>query len=160
MITYKLFRIKDNKLYPLYVLADKPTPIGVRLKAEVGELADETHVKAKGCGGRLALRSGFHSALIPYTDWIGKKASDGSLIQRKDTVWCECEVEGKEIESKTRNGYRIIPKNSWYYFKTNTHQKYPWIISEHIIVNKILTQQEVSNICNQYKIQPQKVEEK
>ena len=158
MKTYKLFRIKNGKLYPLYVLANKETPIGEVLKAEVGELKDETHVKAKGCGGTLALRNGFHSTLIPYTDWIGKKSDNGALLQRKNTVWCECEVEGNEIESKMRNGYRIIPENSWYYFKTNTHQKYPWIISERIIINKILTQQEVANICNKYGIQPQKVE--
>ena len=42
MTTYKLFRIKNGKLYPLYVLADKEMPIGVKIKAEVGELKDDT----------------------------------------------------------------------------------------------------------------------
>lgn len=27
-VGYKLFRMKDGKLYPLYVLANKETPIG------------------------------------------------------------------------------------------------------------------------------------
>ena len=96
MQTYKLFRIKKGKLYPLYVEANKEMPIGVDLVANVGEKADDTHVKAKGCGGKLALRPGFHSTTIPFTNWIGAKQDDGTLAQRKDTVWCECEVEGEQ----------------------------------------------------------------
>ena len=45
MITYKLFRTKNNKLYPLYVNANKETVIGEWLNAEVGEKKDDTHVK-------------------------------------------------------------------------------------------------------------------
>ena len=96
MKTYKLFRIRNGKLYPLYVEASREMIVGEWLNAGVGALIDETHVKASGCGGKLALRPGFHSTLIPFTDWIGKKMPDGTLAQRKDTVWCECEVEGKQ----------------------------------------------------------------
>lgn len=157
MITYKLFRVKGTKLYPLYVNANKSIPIHRWIKSEPGERVDETHVKAKGCGGKLRLRSGYHSTEIPFTDWIGEKQDDGTLAQRKDTVWCECEVRGTEIESKTRNGYDICPENSWYYFKTNSKQERPWIISDWIKINKILSNDEVENICRKHGIKPQKI---
>ena len=159
MITYKLFRVKNDKLYPLYVEANREMEIGKWLDAGIGEKVDDTHVKASGCGGSLRLRSGYHSTEVPYTDWIGKRAEDGSLVQRKNTVWCECEVKGKEIESKTNNGYDIVPYGTWYYFKTNTKQERPWIISHWLKINRILTNEEVSQICNINGIKPQKVEE-
>ncbi len=157
MTTYKLFRIKNGKLYPLYVLANKEMLMGRKLKAEVGELKDATHVKAKGCSGVLSLRPGFHSCFIPYTDWIGKRTEDGTLIQRKDTVWCECEVTGREEYVTDRNGLRTLPKN-WYYFKTNPKQKWPWVISDNIKIKKILTDEEVASICKAYGLEPQRKE--
>lgn len=156
MKTYKLFRIKDGKLYPLYVEANKEMKIGKWLSASVGEKVDETHVKAKGCGGKLSLRPGFHSTEIPFTNWIGKKMEDGTLAQRADTVWCECEVDGKQIEVKEKNGLRELP-NGWYYFKTNSKQERPWIISDKIYINKILSNDEVKEICNSFGIEPQRL---
>lgn len=146
MKTYKLFRIKNGNLYPLYVEAKKAMPVGTWLQAQVGELADETHVKASGCGGKLALRPGFHSTLIPYTDWIGKRMPDGSLAQRADTVWCECEITGDLLEVKSKRGLRTLP-NGYYFFKTNSKQKDPWVISGQIKIDKILTDTEVKDIC-------------
>lgn len=157
MITYKLFRLKNGNLYPLYVDADTPMPIGVWLDAKVGEKIDDTHVKAKGCGGKLSLRPGFHSTKIPFTDWIGKKDSNGNLVQRANTVWCECEVEGKELVVPDRYGSRHL-LNGWYYYKTNSKQKEPWIISNKIKINKILTNGEVDMICLENGISPQKRE--
>ena len=156
MKTYKLFRIKEGKLYPLYVEADKEIPKGKWIKASVGEKVDETHVKAKGCGGKLSLRPGFHSTTIPFTDWIGKKEGK-VLVQRKNTVWCECEIKGKEIEVKERNGLRTIP-NGWYKFKTNVKQKEPWIISNQIKILRILSNEEVKEICESKGIKPQPIE--
>ena len=147
MKTYKLFRIKNNKLYPLYVEANREIPVGEWLRAECGEKVDDTHVKASGCGGKLSLRPGWHSSNIPFTDWIGEKTSDGTLAQRTDTVWCECEVKGKEVRCTDRYGFRDIQRNKWYYFKTNSKQKDPWIISDWIKVNRILTRKEVEEIC-------------
>ena len=157
MRVYKLFRIKNGKLYPLYVESSKEIKIGKWLKSSVGEKVDDTHVKANGCGGRLRLRSGWHSTHIPFTDWIGKKMSDGTLAQRRDTVWCECEVKGEQIECENRFGFREIQKGKWYYFKTNSKQKYPWIISDYIKINRILTADEVAKICKANVIEPQKV---
>ena len=157
MITYKLFRVKKNKLYPLYVNAKESIPIGEWLKSKPGELVDNTHVKASGCGGKLRLRSGFHSTDVPFTDWIGEKQNDGTLAQRKDCVWCECEVKGTEIESKTREGDNIIPTDSFYYFKTNTKQERPWVISDWIKVVRILSNEEVTEICRANGIEPQRI---
>lgn len=158
MKTYKLFRFKNGKLFPLYVEANREMQIGKWLRAESGEKVDETHVKASGCGGSLRLRSGFHSTTIPFTDWIGKRTDDGSLVQRNNTVWCECEIRGKEIESKTKQGYDYIPANTYYFFKTNSKQKYPWIISYEIKINKILSYEEVVQICRNNNMEPQKIE--
>ena len=157
MKTYKLFREKDGKLYPLYVNADEATPIGEWLKSKPGARVDDTHVKAKGCGGKLRLRSGWHSTYIPFTDWIGEKQDDGTLAQRKDTVWCECEVKGTEIESKTRNGYDIIPDDAYYFFRTNSKQTDPWIVSDWLKVVKKLSNDEVAEICRSNGIEPQKI---
>lgn len=158
MKTYKLFRIKNGKLFPLYVNAKEETPIGEWVKSKPGELVDGTHVKANGCSGKLRLRAGWHSTMIPFTNWIGRKQEDGTLIQRKDTVWCECEVKGNEVKAKTKNGYDVVPDDSFYYFKTNSKQIDPWIISDWIKVNRILTNEEVGNICRSNGIEPQLVE--
>ena len=56
-----------------------------------------------------------------------------------------------------RNGLRTLPKN-WYYFKTNTKQKWPWVISDNIKIKKILTDEEVANICKANGINPQRKE--
>ena len=146
MKTYKLFRVKNGKLYPLYVEANKEMEIGVWLRANCGEKADETHVKSKL--GALSLRPGFHSTYIPFTDWIGKKMPDGTLAQKPDTVWCECEVKGEEIECSNRYGFRELQRDKWYYFKTNSKQKDPWIISDWLKINRILTHDEVKKICS------------
>ena len=156
MVTYKLFRLKNGKLYPLYVEADREMNIGKWLTAQVGEQVDDTHVKAKGCGGKLSLRPGFHSTKVPFTDWIGKKQEDGTLAQRPDTVWCECEVDGKQVFVPDRYGSRHL-LNGWYFFKTNSKQKDPWIISNRLKINKVLTNDEVAEICRANGIEPQKI---
>ena len=155
MITYKLFRVKNNKLYPLYVDATTEMELGVWLTAKVGDKADDTHVKSRL--GALSLRPGFHSTEIPFTDWIGKKTEGGKLIQKKNTVWCECEVEGTQQIVTARNGLRTLPEG-WYYFKTNAKQVRPWIISDRIKINRILSNTEVATICHNNGIEPQEVE--
>ncbi len=157
MKTYKLFRVKNSKLYPLYVEADREMVIGEWLTAQVGEKVDDTHVKAKGCGGKLSLRPGFHSTTIPFTDWIGKRDNDGTLMQRKDTVWCECEVRGDEIKVESRCGLRDLP-DGYYLFRTNSKQKDPWIISKELKINRILSNDEVDEICKANGVTPQKRE--
>lgn len=156
MTTYKLFRIREGRLFPLYVEHTREMEIGVWLDARVGELADATHVKSRG-SGKLSLRPGFHSTKIPFTDWIGKKGQDGRLYQRKDTVWCECEVEGNVETVVGRNGLRRLPRD-WYYFKTNSRQQYAWIISNRILIKRILTRSEVEAICKAHGLSAQPME--
>lgn len=157
MKTYKLFRVKNDKLFPLYVEAKREMLMGVWMDAQVGEKADETHVKASGCGGKLSLRPGFHSTDVPFTDWIGKQEEDGTLSQRKDTVWAECEVDGEEQIVKSRYGLRTLP-HDWYYFKTNSKQKRPWIISNRLKINKVLSREEVEAICESFGLKAQPIE--
>ena len=154
MTTYKLFRIREGRLYPLYVEYRREVPVGVWLEAGVGEKADETHVKGR-CG-LYRLRPGWHSTTVPFADWIGKKGKDGRLYQRPDTVWCECEVEGKQQEVNDRNGLDVLPSD-WYYFKTNSRQKEPWIISNRIMVRRILSREEVAGICMAHGLSAQPV---
>ena len=149
MITYKLCRIKDGRLYPRYVEHNRELLRNVWMTASIGEKVDETHVKANGCGGRLSLRPGFHSTLVPFTDWIGKKGPDGKLWQRPDTVWCECEVKGNQITVTDRYGLRTIPEG-WYFFRSNVKQKDPWIISDRILIRRILSYDEVMSICQRH----------
>ena len=154
MRTYKLFRRANDGLHPLYVLADQTVPLGRWLPAEIGPLADPTHVKARG--SVLSLRPGWHSTEIPFTDWIGKRGEDGRLYQRPDTVWAECEVEGEEVQPEGRWGSRSIP-SGWYYFRTNPRQERPWIISDRIKINRILSRGEVEKICAQAGVEAQPV---
>ena len=60
-IAYKLFRVKKSepgKIFPLYVLADKETPMGIWLEAESGIRTEDGKVKSKL--GKLAYRPGWH----------------------------------------------------------------------------------------------------
>lgn len=154
MITYKLFRIKNGKLYPLFVETDREMTLGEWLEAGIGEKADETHVRSRL--GPLSLRPGFHSTQVPFTDWIGKR-DGGRLVQRKDTVWCECEVDGDEVTVHNRYGMRTIP-DGWYYFKTRPRQPFPWIISKRIFIRRMLDFEEIALICRQNGIEAQPVE--
>lgn len=154
MTTYKLLRIREGRLFPLYVEHKREMPLGEWLEAGIGELADKNHVRGR-CGP-LSLRPGFHSCHIPFTDWIGKRGADGKLYQRPDTVWCECEVEGQEQKVKNRNGLMVLPSD-WYYFRTNPRQKDPWIISNRIFIRRILAREEVADICKAHGLEAQEM---
>ena len=155
MITYKLFRIREGRLFPLFVETGREMKIGKWLDAGIGELADAEHVKSRL--GPLALRPGFHSTEVPFTDWIGKREGD-LLVQRKDTVWCECELKGKQEFPSGRYGKRILPED-WYYFRTRAKQPFPWIISNRILIKRVLNYDEVEKICREHGIEAQKMEE-
>ena len=145
MKVYKMFRQKNGKLYPLFVEATRELPMGETLTANIGASGkDDRHVKSRI--GDLSLRPGFHSTTVPFSDWIGKKAKDGTLLQRKDTVWAECEVDGPELIVTARNGLPTLPAG-WYRFKTNSKQKDPWIISDRIRIERVLSDSEVAEIC-------------
>ena len=168
---YKLFRIRDGKLYPLYVNANKETKIGEWLTAEDGELTtDGKHVKSKL--GKLAYRPGWHLGDIPYASHIGKKQADGTLAQAEDTVWCECDVETTldyqglaNIEGTNKKGklipvmaqLRYVPLHGTYRYKTSPKMTGTWIIAGNIKVNRVLTNEEVATICRNAGVEPQKL---
>ena len=166
---YKLFKIKNGRLYPLYILANKEIPMNTWIEAECGELLENGKVKSKL--GQLCYRPGFHLADIPYAAHIGQKDENGNLLQKPDTVWCECEYSD-EIDYQpmaNENGknewgrvipvksyLKEIPKNGYYRYKTTPLMFEDWIIAGEIKVNKILTNEEVDNICRANGIEPQK----
>ena len=154
MRTYKLCRMKEGKLYPLFVEAGRELSVGQWLEAHVGEKADERHVKSRL--GILALRPGFHSCEVPFTDWIGKRQGD-RLVQRDDNVWCECEVEGAKIQGVGKRGLLTIPEG-WYYYRTKPGQPFPWIISDRIKIDRVLTHAEVEQICREHGVEAQEME--
>ena len=129
--------------------------IGRWLEAGIGEMVDPTHVKSRL--GPLALRPGFHSTEVPFVDWIGKKQG-GILVQRKDTVWCECEVDGQQEYHSERYGKRTLPED-WYYFRTKPNQPFPWIISSRIKIKRVLDHAEVEAVCREHGVVAQKMEE-
>ena len=165
---YKMFRLVDEKLYPLYVLADKETVMNEWLDAEEGPMKDG---KVKSKLGKLAYRPGWHIAEIPNSPWIGKKDRNGELIRRANNVWCEVEYHtDKNYQPEAReNGWRAgkwssqraylkhIPVGGYYKFKTNTNGD-TWIISGEIKVNRILSNEEVDTICRENGVVPQRVE--
>lgn len=172
MKAYKLFRMKNGNLYPLYIYANEELPMNEKVQAKEGEMAkDGKHVKSKL--GPLAYRPGFHSCNIPLADHIGTRMPDGSLVQSKDTVWAEIEVSD-EIDytdvarenGKNKNGKCIarnccldyIPKNGMYYYQTNWKAKAKWIISGEITINRILSNEEVAAICMDNGFEPQPLE--
>ena len=146
--------MKGGKLYPLFVNTTTVIPVQEWREAKIGELVDETHVRSRL--GALALRPGWHSTEVPLADWIGKM-QNGELVQRKDTVWCECEVRGEELEVKERNGLRTIP-DGFYFFKTRPAQPFPWIVSRWIMIIRILSHDEVAAICREHGVEAQKME--
>ncbi len=165
---YKLFRIKkDGRIYPLYVLSNKPTPIGVWVKAESGERIGD-RVKSKL--GLLKLRSGWHlSDKVPHVDHIGVKENGIVKYMHADTVWAEVEYSDEidytpvVYKKGMKNGkfdpklacMEDVPVNGFYRYKTSPLQKEPWIISGAIKVVKILTDEEVAEICKMNGYEPQ-----
>lgn len=170
MKAYKLFRIKNGNLYPLYIYANESLPINKWIEAKVGEISpDGNHVKSKGLGN-LALRPGFHLVSLPFADHIGKRQEDGTLAQSNDTVWCEVEYSDsidytEQVKVYKKDGtvnhvkscMKEIPVNGYYVYKTNPNAKCDWLIAGSIKINRILSNEEVENICSENGLVAQKI---
>ena len=173
-IAYKLFRVKKSepgKIYPLFVLADEETPVGVWLTAKAGPQTDNGKVKSRL--GPLCYRPGWHLSDIPLAIHIGMKGESGEIeYMSPDHVWCECEYsDGISYQAEAeRNGtyngkmhprdafLKRIPENGYYRYKTNPMMLGDWIIAGEIRVNRILSDDEVEKICLEhgYKAMPRK----
>lgn len=97
-IAYKVFKVKNGKLYPPMVAnaGGADTPVGVWLKAEEGEFAGlsktgRPQVKSTG-SGNLSYRPGWHLGDIPRASQFDRTNKEtGEKEFPKDFVWAECE---------------------------------------------------------------------
>ena len=169
MIAYKQFRMdKSGKLHPLFVFANEEIPVGVWLKAKEGERTEQGKVKSKL--GPLAYRPGWHLSEAPYAPHIGLKENGKIRYMRPDTVWALCDINStinytKEARNNgVRNGKMNlqkacldhIPENGFYWYNTNPNAFGSWLITDSIKVIKVLTDEEVEDICwNQFGIHAQ-----
>jgi hypothetical protein len=158
---YKLFRTKgDGKLYPLFVHADKPVPMGQWLEAEEGPQG-KAQGRVKSKIGDLAYRPGWHAGDLPIATHIGGK-SDPSLKKpdyRPDNhVWAEIEMAADkdwQAEADSRGkGVKAhitdqVPLGGFYRYKTNPNMTGNWLIGGHMKVNRVLSDDEVQAINDQ-----------
>lgn len=163
---YKLFRVlksKPGKIFPLYVNATEEVPIGEWIKAKCGEKSEDGKVKSKL--GLLRFRPGFHiNDQVPYVSHIGRKVNGKICYMRPDTVWAEVEYcsDHDYSEEAKENGMlngkfnpikadlNYIPVNGFYRYKTNPAMTGEWIIAGEMKVNRILSDEEVKMLCDQY----------
>lgn len=117
---YKLFRInrETGELFPLYVDANNPIPVGDWVPAISGDVAKSGKVKSSI--GELAYRPGFHAAQLPWVNHIGSKfpitkqqydelSADGAnnlIIEKKNIPISEAEynelkAQGVSVSRKT-----------------------------------------------------------
>lgn len=171
-IAYKLFRVKKSqpgKIWPLYVLANEETPMGEWLEAKAGIRTEDGKVKSKL--GKLAYRPGWHlSEGVPYVTHIGGKDETGKIAYMPDDlVWCEVEFAA-DVDYQpeaNRNGMQKngkfsakkaqldhVPVNGWYRYKTNPNMFGTWIIAGNIRVNRVVTDEEVREICREQGLTP------
>lgn len=176
---YKLFQTKGNDpntLYPLFVNAKKPVPMGQWIDAEVGELAKSGKVKSSI--GELAPRPGWHAGDLPIATHIGGKSSPETMknmppdYRKPNQVWAEVEMPdvvdwqseanrraalyknsnpetgavAGEINPATAAITDAIPEGGYYRFKTNPNMTGNWMIGGSMKVNRVLSPEEVMAI--------------
>lgn len=74
-VAYKLFRLKNGRLYPLFINRSQETEIGKWLKSEC--------IPTKG----FCVRQGWHSCILPVAPHLKEVLSSG-----EKRVWVECIV--------------------------------------------------------------------
>ena len=155
---YKLFRTKgDGKLYPLFVNAEKPVPMGEWLEAEEGPQG-KAQGRVKSKIGDLAYRPGWHAGDLPIATHIGGK-SDPSLKKpdyRPDNhVWAEVEMaadkDWQSVADSRGKGVKAhitdqVPFGGFYRYKTNPNMTGNWLIGGNMKVNRVLPDEEVKAI--------------
>ena len=136
---YKLFRLKNGNLYPLFIGKNKPTPAGSWIPAE--------HIATKG----FAERPGWHAGVLPMAPHLRTKENKIA----SDRVWAEVELpadvdyQPQADASRTRDIRGEVPVNGFYRFKTNKMQGGAWIIGGALKIVRVLTDDEVSAILTQ-----------
>jgi hypothetical protein len=133
---YKLFKKKGGQVYPLFIGRNVPTPIGEWIPA--------SHIPTKG----FAERPGWHAGVLPMAPHLRTKANKIA----PDRVWAEVEIpadvdwQAQADKTRTRDIRDQVPENGFYRFKTNKMQGGAWIIGGALKIDRLLTDDEVSDI--------------
>ena len=187
-IGYKVFYLKDGKLYPPMVQnpGGSDTPVGVWIDASAGDVAGYSktgrpQIAKGGAGthtsdGLLAYRPGWHLGTVPIARQFEKTNPENGVKELfpREFVWAECEYacdvdyqkeamqEGMTENGAFRHSYaglKHLPENGSYRYRTNPDPNTEeWIITGAIKVKRILSNKEVEEICRKNGRQPQKRE--
>ena len=187
-IGYKVFVLKDGKLYPPMVANPDgaATPVGVWLDADAAPIAGESktgrpQVKQGGKGtqggsGKLAYRPGWHLGVVPYAIQFNRKDADGNkTLFPKNFVFAEVEYaadvdyqeearqEGINPSGKYQHslaGLKHLPTDGYYMYRTNPNPETdPWVITGAMKVNRILTRAEQAELVKKAGREPQQIQE-
>ena len=184
-IGYKVFVLKDGKLYPPMVANPngEATPVGIWLDADAAPVAGVTktgrqQVKAGGKGtqggsGKLAYRPGWHLGEIPYAlqfNRMNPETGQRELFPA-NFVWAEVEYAndvdyqeeamsyGMNASGKFQHslaGLPRLPENGSYRYRTNPNPETdPWVITGAMKVNRILKPSEVDAMVEAAGREPQ-----
>lgn len=187
-VGYKVFVLKDGKLYPPMVANPNgaATPVGVWLDADAAPIAGESktgrpQVKQGGKGtqggsGKLAYRPGWHLGVVPYAIQFNRKDAEGNkTLFPKNFVFAEVEYaadvdyqeearqEGINPSGKYQHslaGLKHLPTDGYYMYRTNPNPETdPWVITGAIKVNRILTRAEQAELVKNAGREPQQIQE-
>lgn len=187
-IGYKVFVLKDGKLYPPMVANPDgaATPVGVWLDADAAPIAGESktgrpQVKQGGKGtqggsGKLAYRPGWHLGVVPYAIQFNRKDAEGNkTLFPKNFVFAEVEYaadvdyqeearqEGINPSGKYQHslaGLKHLPTDGYYMYRTNPNPETdPWVITGAMKVNRILTRTEQADLVSKAGREPQQIQE-
>ena len=187
-IGYKVFVLKDGKLYPPMVANPDgaATPVGVWLDADAAPIAGESktgrpQVKQGGKGtqggsGKLAYRPGWHLGVVPYAIQFNRKDAEGNkTLFPKNFVFVEVEYaadvdyqeearqEGINPSGKYQHslaGLKHLPTDGYYMYRTNPNPETdPWVITGAMKVNRILTRAEQADLVSKAGREPQQIQE-
>lgn len=187
-IGYKVFVLKDGKLYPPMVANPDgaATPVGVWLDADAAPIEGESktgrpQVKQGGKGtqggsGKLAYRPGWHLGVVPYAIQFNRKDADGNkTLFPKNFVFAEVEYaadvdyqeearqEGINPSGKYQHslaGLKHLPTDGYYMYRTNPNPETdPWVITGAMKVNRILTRAEQVELVKKAGREPQQIQE-
>lgn len=187
-VGYKVFVLKDGKLYPPMVANPNgaATPVGVWLDADAAPIAGESRtgrpqVKQGGKGtqggsGKLAYRPGWHLGVVPYAIQFNRKDAEGNkTLFPKNFVFAEVEYaadvdyqeearqEGINPSGKYQHslaGLKHLPTDGYYMYRTNPNPETdPWVITGAMKVNRILTRAEQADLVSKAGREPQQIQE-
>ena len=172
MRVYKLVEKRNDGTYhPLYVNRDTEFVLGEKyLPTEAPEDFIHGIRKVKSALGFLSWRPGIHCCEFPLADHIGVKQADGTLAQRPNNVWLECEFDLPDItdrameQGRNKRG-KVIPVKAcfrelqygYYWYQTTPKAKVRWVICSEITPIREVPNEEVAEICRANGFEPQKL---